>query len=90
PLAADPTIKYFLEKPTKHVYSNQTAIKSPYNTYLYLGLPPGPICNPGLAAIQAVLSPTMSDYLYYLTAADGKTYYAKTLAEHAANKAKYL
>lgn len=65
-------------------------IKSPYNTYLNKGLPPFPICNPGLAAIEAVLAPAESDCLYYLHDADHITHCAETYAEHEANIEKYL
>ena len=63
---------------------------SAYNTYRRAGLPPGPISNPGLNAIGAALQPQASDYLYYLTARDGTTVYAKTSAEQARNRRKYL
>ena len=61
-----------------------------YNTYEHGGLPPGPIANPGLQAIQAALNPTATDYLYYLHDKHGTIHYAKTYAEHQANIAKYL
>lgn len=63
---------------------------SPYNTRLRKGLPPGPICNPGLEAINAVLNPTKSDYIFFLAGTDGEVYYAKTLLEHNQNIARYL
>lgn len=59
---------------------------SPYNTYKHGGLPPGPICNPGLAAIKAAMDPVQTDYLYYVARADGSHVFSRTLAEH--NKAK--
>lgn len=65
-------------------------LKSKYNTYLYPGLPPAPISNPGIGAIKAVLSPTSSNYVYYLHDMDGAIHYAATLDEHNANIAKYL
>lgn len=65
-------------------------IKSPYNTYKYPGLPPGPIANPGLSSIKAVLSPMKVDYLYYISEPDGATHYAVTLEEHNDNIRKYL
>lgn len=66
-------------------------IKSPYNTYLYNGLPPGPIGNPGISAITAAMNPASSPYWYYLSdPKTGKTIYAKTLDEQNANRAKYL
>lgn len=63
---------------------------SPYNTYLNAGLPPTPICNPGLDAIQAVLNPVPSDNLYYLHDSTGLGHYAKDYDEHLANINKYL
>lgn len=63
---------------------------SPYNTYTHPGLPPTPINNPGDESILAALTPTASEYLYYLTGTDGTMRYARTLAEHADNQRKYL
>lgn len=66
-------------------------IDSPYNSYKRAGLPPGPISNPGITAIQAVLNPKQSDYLYYLSTRDGsQMIFSKTASEHAANRRKYL
>ena len=66
-------------------------INSPYNTYLYRGLPPGPIGNPGTSSIAAVLAAKSSPYWFYLSdSATGKTIYAVTLAQQEANQAKYL
>ncbi len=66
-------------------------VDSPYNSYMRAGLPPGPIANPGITAIQAVLNPKQSDYLYYLSTRDGsQMIFSKTAAEHAANRRKYL
>lgn len=65
---------------------------SPYNTYMYQGLPPGPILNPGTEALEAVLEPQDNDYLYFMADVygDGTVYYAKTYEEHLANVEKYL
>jgi UPF0755 protein len=65
-------------------------LDSHYNTRRYVGLPPGPICSPGLSALDAVAHPATTDYLYFLSGKDGKTYFAKTYAEHQQNIAKYL
>ncbi len=67
-------------------------IESPYNTYKYKGLPPGPILNPSEIALKATLNPTPNDYLYFIADVygDGTIYFAKTLAEHEANVNKYL
>ena len=64
-------------------------VRSDYNTYLFVGLPPGPISNPGLVAIRAAVSPADTDYLYYLHDKDRKIRYAKTLSEHNANIQKF-
>lgn len=65
-------------------------IDSPYNTYIYKGLPPHPICNPGIDAIDAVLHPADTDCLYYLHEASGQMHCAKTFEEHKDNIKKYL
>jgi UPF0755 protein len=66
------------------------AINSPYNTYKFAGLPPGPISNPGESSLEAAFNPSETDYLYYIHDNEGQIHYAKTLAEHNANIAKYL
>jgi len=65
------------------------AFDSPYNTYLYAGLPPGPIANPGLGAIRAALHPARTDYLFYVALEDGTHVFSKTLAEHNAAVRRY-
>lgn len=97
PLQADATLQYALgyqsaEKSwwKKYLTDADRAVESPYNTYLHTGLPPGPICNPGLSSITAVAYPTMTDYWYYLHDPSGDVHYAKTIDEHNANIAKYL
>ncbi len=74
----------------KSLSSNDLKIDSPYNTYVTKGLPPAPICNPSLSALEAVASPAKSDYLFYLTGTDGVFHYAKTIEEHNQNISKYL
>ncbi|MBP7875827.1 endolytic transglycosylase MltG [Candidatus Woesebacteria bacterium] len=66
------------------------SIDSPYNTYLVAGLPPAPIANPGLEAIQAALDPTATSALFYLHSSTGQAYYADTYEEHLANIERYL
>ncbi len=90
PLESDATVNYITGKADRSVTIADTKIKSPYNTYQVKGLPPTPISNPGLGSIMAAIYPAKSDYLYFLNAPDGTAYFAKTLAEHNANKAKYL
>lgn len=89
-LDIDATIQYALGFWKKDLTPEDLKIKSPYNTYLNPGLPPGPICNPGLASIQAAISPAKTDYLFYLSDKNGVNHYAKTLREHNENVAKYL
>lgn len=94
-LQVDATINYIRQTrygldPTTKISIDDTRIDSPYNTYLYRGLPPGPIANPGLSAIRAAIFPQESDYLYYLSTQDGKTIFSRTLDEHNIAKAKYL
>jgi len=81
-LGADPTIKYVLERPGKIVSLDDLKINSPYNTYRHYGLPPGPICNPGLLSVKAAMFPAKTDYLYFVARADGSHIFNKTLADH--------
>ncbi|KXJ97794.1 MAG: putative aminodeoxychorismate lyase [Parcubacteria bacterium OLB19] len=90
PLQADATIEYVLHKPLKELTPEDLKIDSPYNTYLNKGLPPTPIGNPGLEAIEAVLYPAKTDYMFYITDENGVFYYAKDFDEHRRNIAKYL
>jgi UPF0755 protein len=98
PLQADPTVQYAVasrDGAAAAAYSYwKTALTeadlqldSPYNTYLYPGLPPGPICNPGEASVRAVLQPAHTDYLYFVAQTDGSGthLFARTLDEHNAN-----
>lgn len=64
--------------------------RSAYNTYLFPGLPPGPIANPGLASLEAVIYPEDSPYWFYLHDAEGKIHYAKTIEEHEENIGRFL
>ncbi len=87
-LQSDATLTYVTGSKRGRATADELALTSLYNTYKYRGLPPGPICNPGEDAIRAVLDPTISDDLYFLTDKDGKVLYAKTLEEQVANKRK--
>ncbi len=90
PLQVDATFAYELGKTSDELTHDDLHNNSPYNTYRLKGLPPTPINSPGLTAIDAVLHPTASDYLYYLTDRDGNFHYAKTFDEHKLHKAQYL
>lgn len=89
-LQADSTVNYVTGKNHAAVSLQDTKIDSPYNTYKYRGLPPGPINNPGLGAIQAATYPKTNSYWYFLTTKEGKVIYAKTFEEHVTNKRKWL
>ncbi len=93
PLQASPTVCYALYEFDNWLEcERRTGIDSPYNTYVYRGLPVGPILNPSEMAIQATLDPEETDYYYFMADVygDGTIYFAKTLAEHEANVDKYL
>lgn len=92
PLQADPTVKYaFGDFSIKRVLNKHLEIDSPYNTYKFAGLPPGPICFPSITSIDAVLNYEKSDYIYMCAKEDFSGYhnFAATLAEHNRNAAKY-
>jgi len=89
-LDIDATVRFIINNWKDPLTKADLSIDSPYNTRRYGGLPPGPICNPGLASIKATLHPTDHKYYYYLTDYEGITHYAKTLNEHNQNKLKYL
>lgn len=88
-LQVDSSVQYVTAKEGRFTSAADRARDSLWNTYKYRGLPAGPISNPGLDAIEAALSPTANSFWYYLTAPDGKVYYARTLDEHNSNK-KFL
>lgn len=90
PLQVDATFEYYTKYNTYTVTKSVMKSDSPYNTYTNKGLPPTPIANPGLDSIKAAISPTKSDYLYYLTGRDGKMYYAEDFTGHKKNRRLYL
>jgi UPF0755 protein len=87
PLQSDVTVAYAALL-TGQPFS--TTLVSPYNTYVNKGLPPGPIANPGITALEAVAHPTPNSYLYFVADKNGVTHYATTYAEHEQNVQKYL
>lgn len=90
PLQVDAAFRYVNGKTSSELTLSDLKIDSPYNTYIHTGFPPTPISNPGIDSIMAAVTPIKTDYLYFLTDKDGNMHYARTLDEHAANKAKYL
>ncbi|MBP9816793.1 MAG: endolytic transglycosylase MltG, partial [Candidatus Pacebacteria bacterium] len=90
PLQVDAVFGYIQDTQTYSPSFDDLEIESPYNTYRNKGLPPGPIANPGVNSILAAVTPTKTEYLYYLTGRDGKMYYAETFEAHKANRARYL
>ena len=92
PLQTDPAVIYAsLLRGTWTGVIHQSELKSDsaYNTYTHAGLPPGPICNPGVASLQAALHPAKTDYLYFVADPNGTTKFATSLAEHSENVAVY-
>lgn len=90
PLQVDSTLTYINQKTSATLTTADLKMDSPYNTYTHKGLPPSPICNPGINAILAVLHPTPSQDFYFLTTKDNTVIYAQTHDQHVANKQKYL
>jgi len=93
PFQIDATIQYALGEPGnwwKKIRPEDYKIDSPYNTYLHKGRPPAPICNPGLAAIKAIIHSEETEYLYYLHDENRQIHLAKTYEEHLENIEKYL
>jgi len=104
-LEADPGTQYAVDTSTvaqldsqellsyqfwKPITSKQNkTFESPYNTYRKAGLPPGPICNPGIKSIQAALNPEKHNFFFFFNLVDGTTIYSKTREEHDANRRKY-
>jgi len=88
-LRADPTIKYALGSFRIRLTRSELLTPSFYNTYLYNGLPPGPICNPGKDSIYAALYPANADYFYFVAKGDGSHKFSKTYKEHLEAVYKY-
>ncbi|HEY6223186.1 MAG TPA: endolytic transglycosylase MltG [Gemmatimonadales bacterium] len=83
-LQADPTVIYAMGARPRRVYEKNLLIRSPYNTYVHPGLPPGPISQPDSASLAAALYPAASPYLYFVAQPDGKHIFSATYAEHLA------
>jgi UPF0755 protein len=99
PLQADPTVQFAISSDPASVAEygwwkeeltvDDLAFDSLYNTYVYAGLPPGPIANPGLDTVQSVIRPAQTQYLYFVARGDGSHVFAETLEEHLANVELY-
>jgi UPF0755 protein len=92
PLQCDPTVVYALELAGNYSGSLSAAnlpFDSPYNTYRHIGLPPGPIANPGSASLRAALNPSETDYVYFVANTEGGHFFGKTLSEHNHNVVLY-
>ncbi|MFA5130919.1 MAG: endolytic transglycosylase MltG [Patescibacteria group bacterium] len=89
-LQSDATLSYIYGDNKPAHSGDELDSTSPYNTYKYRGMPPGPICNPGIVAIEAAIYPAETNYNYFLTTPDGRVVYARTYDEHLNNKYKYL
>ena len=89
PLQTDASLQYLMDAPKEDVTIADTEIESPYNTYQHMGLTPGPIANPGMAAIKAVLNPADTDYLYFVADRLGHNHYSNSYEEHLALVEQY-
>ncbi len=89
PLQADPTVQYAVGKDRQRLTHEDLLVESPFNTYRRVGLPPGPIASPSLAAIRAAVSPAAVGYLYFVAIDDRHHRFSTTLADHNAAVAKY-
>jgi UPF0755 protein len=81
-LQSDPTVIYGIEGFGGNLKRTHLRMRSPYNTYVFRGLPPGPIANPGRDALKAALEPVESDYLYFVSKNDGTHHFSRSLKEH--------
>ncbi|PIQ92279.1 MAG: hypothetical protein COV70_00940 [Parcubacteria group bacterium CG11_big_fil_rev_8_21_14_0_20_39_22] len=90
PLQVDAVFPYIIGKNTYEVTLKDLEFDSPYNTYRYVGLPEGPVTNPGLSSIIAAIEPNESPYLFYLSDRQGNMHYARDFEGHKSNRVKYL
>ncbi len=88
-LQSDPTVIYGLEDFSGDLKRSDLKTRTPYNTYVIKGLPPTPICNPGLASIRASLNPAPSAYYYFVARGDGSSEFSETLAQHNASVTRF-
>jgi UPF0755 protein len=92
PFGSDPTVEYALNKhqTSRGLSFRDIKVDSPYNTYVHPGLPPGPICNPGLASLVAALQPANTRYVYFVAKGDGTHAFTETYAQHLAAQRQIL
>jgi len=91
-LGCDPTVIYALKLANRwdgNIHKADLSIDSPYNTYRFRGLPPGPVANPGLASLRAAAAPAKSDFLYFVAKHDGSHAFSTNLEEHNRNVQVY-
>ncbi|HOL35383.1 MAG TPA: endolytic transglycosylase MltG [bacterium] len=89
PLQSCATIKYVIGN-KKILTMQDIKTRSPYNTYLHRGLPPGPICNPGKESLKAAINPAKTPYLFFVSKGDGTHYFSTTYSEHLSAKSYYI
>ncbi len=82
PLQSDPTVIYGITNFDGNLTRRHLRTRTPYNTYLFYGLPPGPIANPGKGSLEAAVDPAKREYLYFVSKNDGSHYFSKSLKEH--------
>ena len=90
PLQVDSSVNYVTGKSLPAVTLEDISVRSAYNTYQNVGLPPGPIANPGMRSLEAARNPTSNPYWFYLSDRSGNTYFSETFAQHLQKKAVYL
>ena len=92
PLQTDPAVVYasmLRGTWTGVIHQSELHTDSPYNTYVHTGLPPGPICNPGVAALKAAMHPAQTEYMFFVADTNGATKFSRLMNEHNANVAQY-
>jgi len=90
PIQSCATVEYAIGNHKPRLTEKDLKIKSPYNTYLFRGLPPTPICNPGRTSLKASLNPRKTEYLYFLSMGNGRNHFSKTYKEHLRAKRIYF
>ncbi len=89
PLESCVTVEYALGMKKKRLLDDDLEVESPYNTYRHMGLPPGPVANPGLASIRAAAGPAETEYLFFVARGDGRHEFSRTWVEHKKSKRRF-